>query len=250
MKFWILNCVIGLVYLFVFCDASKHKFGQHVEYGMYQSYQRTLINDINKAPKNYTIIYQYFGAKNKEVAYLEFDINVKSEGSVSSSYGKKIEAKIHINNALNVTANIYIYTMGLSVMPQFNFYREHYDTKSITFVHKKNADSSKKQLFAQNAIGRRRKGDSLLHFESRNITNSSRFPSRAFEYTGSDFITYVGFSFNSPTAMAMINTSYVGEQEFNAVAYDMNTEHFIANMSVYGIKERALQRPFQFEGVI
>ncbi|KAG4066548.1 hypothetical protein HA402_007184 [Bradysia odoriphaga] len=97
--------------------------------GMYPSYRRTLINDINKAPKNYTIIYQYFGAKNKEVAYLEFDIN-------------------------------------------------------------------------------------------------------------------------SPTAMAMINTSYVGEQEFNAVAYDMNTEHFVANMSVYGIRERALQRPFQFEGVI
>ncbi|KAG4066715.1 hypothetical protein HA402_007351 [Bradysia odoriphaga] len=134
-------------------------------------------------------------------------------------------------------------------MPQFNWLRNDYETKSMTFIYKKNADSSRKKPFAQNAVGRRREGDSLLHFESRNITNSSRFPSRAFEYSGSDFITYVGFSFNSPTAMAMINTSFIGEQEFNAVAYDMNTEHFVANMSVYGITGRTL-RPFQFEGVI
>lgn len=48
--------------------------------------------------------------------------------------------------------------------------------------------------------------------------------------------------------MVMINTSYVFEQEFNAVAYDMNTEHFVANMSVYGIE--SVFRPSNFEGVI
>ncbi len=49
--------------------------------------------------------------------------------------------------------------------------------------------------------------------------------------------------------MAMINSSFVGEREFNAIAYDMNTEHFVANMSVYGIKSLN-GRPYEFEGVI
>lgn len=48
--------------------------------------------------------------------------------------------------------------------------------------------------------------------------------------------------------MVMINTSYVGEQEINVVVYDMNTEHFVANMSVYGIKSTL--RPDGFLGII
>lgn len=48
--------------------------------------------------------------------------------------------------------------------------------------------------------------------------------------------------------MVIVNTSYVGEQEFNAVAYDLHTQHFIANMSIYGIV--AKERPDAFLGVI
>lgn len=47
--------------------------------------------------------------------------------------------------------------------------------------------------------------------------------------------------------MALINTTFVGEQEFNAVVYDMNSEQFVANMSVYGIRGH---RPDGFVGVI
>lgn len=36
--------------------------------------------------------------------------------------------------------------------------------------------------------------------------------------------------------MALINTTFVAEQDFSAVAYDMNTDHFVANMSVYGYR--------------
>lgn len=123
---------------------------------------------------------------------------MESEGHVSAyDQNKRIDAKIHINDAVNVTAIIRIYRTTLILMPNFNnWLSEDYDTKSITIVHKKNADSSRKRPFAQNAIGRRRQGDSLLHFESRNITNVSQFPSRAFEYSGSDYITYAAFSFN------------------------------------------------------
>lgn len=49
--------------------------------------------------------------------------------------------------------------------------------------------------------------------------------------------------------MVMVNTSFVGEQEFNAVVYDMNTEHFVANVSIYGIRSPFF-RPFEFEGVV
>ncbi len=46
----------------------------------------------------------------------------------------------------------------------------------------------------------------------------------------------------SPTAMALINTTFVSEKEFNAIVYDMNTEHFIANISVYGIRSKPKNR--------
>lgn len=37
--------------------------------------------------------------------------------------------------------------------------------------------------------------------------------------------------------MALVNTTYISEKDFSAVAYDMNTEHFVANMSIYGYVE-------------
>lgn len=48
--------------------------------------------------------------------------------------------------------------------------------------------------------------------------------------------------------MVMINTTFVHEQDFNAVVYDINAEHFVANMSIYGIKSSS--RPVAFLGVI
>lgn len=71
--------------------------------------------------------------------------------------------------------------------------------KSIAFVFKRNSTKTEEKPFAQNAIGRRQEGDELMHFESHNVTNYSRFPSRVFEYSGlykGEYITYVGFSFN------------------------------------------------------
>lgn len=97
-----------------------------------------------------------------------------------------------------MTATIEIYAFGIIELPSFGrWLKDDYDTKSLTFVYKKNSNKSlKTKPFAQNAIGRRRNGDKLVYFESRNVTNASRFPSRAFEYSGNAYITYVGFSFN------------------------------------------------------
>lgn len=42
--------------------------------------------------------------------------------------------------------------------------------------------------------------------------------------------------------MALVNTTFVSDKEFNAIVYDMNTEHFIANFSVYGVRSKPKNR--------
>lgn len=120
-----------------------------------------------------------------------------------------IEAKIHINNALHVTALLRIYIINplhkpppqelsdlMDIFSRKSRSPHDYGEKSIAFIYKKRSNPNKEKPAAQTTIGRRRSGDSLLHFESYNVTNNNRFPSRAFEYSGNDYITKVGFSFN------------------------------------------------------
>lgn len=40
--------------------------------------------------------------------------------------------------------------------------------------------------------------------------------------------------FQSPTAIAFINSTFLNENGFNCIVYDMNSPFFVANMSVYG----------------
>lgn len=106
---------------------------------------------------------------------------------------KNIQAKIYVNDTLKVKATLKVYKRGsYTYLPSFGQLEV---TKSFTIIYAKNAASSKNQ-FAQNAIGKRRNGDQLVYFESRNVTNVSRFPSRAIQFAGDAYITYVGFSFN------------------------------------------------------
>lgn len=49
--------------------------------------------------------------------------------------------------------------------------------------------------------------------------------------------------------MALVNTTFIGEREFNSIVYDMNTEHFVANISVYGLKN-AYKSPENRAGVL
>ncbi len=72
-------------------------------------------------------------------------------------------------------------------------------SKSFTVVYVRNATATPSTSTVTkytSSIGRRQPDDRLIHFESRNVTNHSRFPSRAFEYTGDDSITCVKFAFN------------------------------------------------------
>ncbi|KAJ6645712.1 hypothetical protein Bhyg_00920 [Pseudolycoriella hygida] len=255
-----LSVILVIIKLSV-CVADTHSWGGQVDYNTHRLYERELINDANSVPKDYVIIYKYYGAHYKPVAYIEINVNTQSSGYIRMRRGMQdayfgeredrqiFHGRVEIRDALNVTATLTIYGMGMLYMPSMGL-RKLESTKSLTFIHVKDARKNGiAKPFTRNAIGTRREGDELLYFESRNVANNSNFPSRAFDYVGHDeYITYVGFSFNSPTAMVMVNTTFVSEQEFNAVVYDLNREHFHAKMSVYGIKSS--RRPYRFVGVI
>lgn len=145
---------------------------------------------------------------------MSFDFQAESDGYVYQSNGAGVplpydlgtqtiqifDAKIHVNGAKNVKATLSIYGIGYSAISLGGFFKQQQATKSLTYINVKNAlPALNLKPFAQNSIGHRRQGDHLIHFVSRNVTNVSRFPSRSFEYSGSEqdeYITYVGFSFN------------------------------------------------------
>lgn len=112
---------------------------------------------------------------------------------------KNIDATISVPDAQNVTVTISMYGFGQNFLQTTGSYwpftKDEVSSRSYTFVYARNAKLSKKPI-ASNSLGARQQGDQLLHFESRNVTNISRFPSRAFEYSGDESITYVRFAFN------------------------------------------------------
>jgi len=252
--------IVHSVFILIFAQlidfnaGDKHTYGEytgHYDYDARRFFKRTVIDDVNKVPKSYKLHYKYFGSRFKDVDYFEIDVNVPSSGNVHVYSNLNVDATIHIDSAYNVTAIISIYgTLSAHIPRYVGFSKSDYHQKSLTFIDVRNANKNLNKNLKkhyQNSIGSRRKNDRLLFFQSKNVTNISRFPARYSSYSeDSAFINYVGFSFDSPTAIALINTTFVGEMEFNAVAYDMNAEHFVANMSVYGVR----RRPNGFVGVI
>lgn len=109
---------------------------------------------------------------------------------------KHVAATISIPNGRNVVATIKLEGYGADFRIGWPSSKKEVAPRSCAFVYVKNAVQSAERVFSSNAIGTRQPGDSLVHFESRNVTNFSRFPSRSFEYSGDVAITYVGFSFN------------------------------------------------------
>lgn len=146
----------------------------------------------------------------------DYMFQVPSTGRVNVYSEEQVDATIHINFAYNVTATISIYGSlpgtdqcyslkkkyfyeflnELASIPRYRgFPSSDYTQKSLTFVDVRNANKSLKKTY-RNSIGTRRKNDQLLFFESKNVRNISRFPSRSFSYSADAYINYVGFSFD------------------------------------------------------
>lgn len=152
---------------------------------------------------------------------------IKSEGYVHQSrgmqdayYGKKedmqkFDAQVTIKNARNVTATLKLRGMGMSALPNMGL-RKLYDTKSLIYIHVRKSNRSSNEQFYQNAIGKRRPGDELLFFESKNITNHNRFPSSSIEYSNGEYLTYASFSFSVSTNMSLLR-GY--EFSFNTIVH-------------------------------
>jgi len=241
----ILVCIFGFL-LFKQCGSDEHTYGTMKGLDFYEN---EILNTIQKVPKNYTIVFKYIGSAHSPfIDYCKIDVTATSIANFTAVDREKktVKATIHIFNATNVTATIYISGDAAKFQHSLDFvgfYHDHASknspSKSIAMIFVRNSTQSvtRKPHF-RNSIGLRQSGDELLYFESRNVTNSTRFPSRSFEYIGDDKtkITYVGFSFNSPTAIAFVNTTFVLKNEFSTIAYDMNVEHFVANVSIYGLK--------------
>ncbi len=105
-------------------------------------------------------------------------------------------ATIHIENTKNVLANVTIYESGsVTITNKFLLEGGPQNNKSLTYISIKDAFPSSKP-YVRSSIGKRQKGDKLLHFESKNVMNYNRFPSKAFSYHGTEYLTYVRFSFN------------------------------------------------------
>lgn len=125
-------------------------------------------------------------------------LKANSTGVINVS-GLNVNAKVNIHNAQHAKASVSVF--GTSNLP-FGYMQafrqmEQIHCKSLTYIYvKKTLPPTVQKLYAQNSIGNRRHGDQLIHFESRNVTNSSKFPSRGFQYAGDEYLTYVGFSFN------------------------------------------------------
>lgn len=116
---------------------------------------------------------------------------------------ENVDATIHINSAYNVTAIISIYGSLAAYIPKYvGFSRSVYIQKSLTYIHVRNATRTNRgskivNKNYENTIGMRRRHDRLLFFESKNVRNNSRFPSRSFSHSADDeYISYVGFSFD------------------------------------------------------
>ncbi|XP_037046648.1 uncharacterized protein LOC119081670 [Bradysia coprophila] len=247
--------IVCLLLILNKCVSDEHIYGKKKGLDFYTN---KVLNATQAIPKNYTILFEYVGsATSPLVDYCKITTNVNSTANFTLVEREKkiVKATIHIPNAMNVTASIELSGDAAEFQHSLQFskvFPEHAsknaESRSLAMVFVKNAvPSVEAKQYSQNAIGVRQYGDELLYFESRNVTNVSRFPSRSFEYVEDDktHITYVGFSFNSPTAIAFINSTFILKQELSAIAYDMNTEHFMANVSIYGFRNFGLETTYK-----
>ncbi|KAJ6643969.1 hypothetical protein Bhyg_08934 [Pseudolycoriella hygida] len=251
MKFfgWIF-LLVKLTVLVVTIEGSLHTWGEKDHgYGLdVISLETKLVDYVSTTPKDFRIVYQYIPNYVDRPSYIGINVNGESDGSIRHSTIRQwykfyeefkevpvITAIIHPHNTYNFQANLTIYkklTYSLELGPSNN--------KSFKFLYMRDAHSSVKP-YVQTSIGQRQSGDQLLHFESKIVRNYTKFPLRVFSYDGTESNEYLTCS---RTAMALVNQSYVGDQEFNSVVYDMNSERFAANFSVYGIK--SMSRPNGF----
>lgn len=143
--------------------------------------------------------------------------------------------------------------------------------QSITIVNVQGGNPKPQPSIWHNSIGQRQPDDRLIHFSSQNVTIQSNFAASLFEFVGSQqqAISCVRFSFDvryylnkiniifakhislfmqSPTAVAFLNSSFIHENEFSAIVYDLSAVMFVANVSIFGYDE--VFKPVTYQSIL
>lgn len=173
-------------------------------------------------------------------------------------------ASITIPNAVNVVVTLTLNGYDLRFMqntdsgtwkmlynnrPQF--------AQSFTIVNVQGGKPKPTPSVWHNAVGQRQPDDRLIHFASQNVTMQSNFAANLFEFVGGagQAISCVRFTFDvnyvynywnvfnsnimylilqSATAVAFVNSTFIEENQFSAIVYDLSAYNFIANVSIFG----------------
>lgn len=189
-----------------------------------------------------------------------------------------ISATLHITNGTDVEMWVRIFGFGASMSSRIFtdpwtvdiIGDKLFEPKSFALVYAHNTTQTRHPLIH---MGARQPGDHLLKFDSKLIqrTSTTNFPESEFEYHQTDaYLTQVSFSFSvnvsfyadpyysfsnifvvslqSPTAILFVNSTNIGDNNFDAVVYDLNRPEFTANMSVYGYFEN--EKPRKWHSII
>lgn len=108
---------------------------------------------------------------------------------------------VHVVNGTKVKASVTIFSepdlfryMDMSFLNDNSVKPK---PSSFAIVHVRRANATRQELkTSQSSVGTRQLGDKLIFFDSKHVTNTSRFPEDAFEFNGGQSITSVQFSFN------------------------------------------------------
>ncbi|XP_031630808.1 uncharacterized protein LOC116345515 [Contarinia nasturtii] len=247
--------VFFLILLTKFCSCDDLSYGRE-EDNLKPLFEKVLFSQHLDQPKNYTLIFKYIASESSpNITFAKFEVpGTKTQGSidVSKEKGKEktLQAQLNIVNGTNIHVTCKIYGPSVNLLDAATLGRMSSSTennpKTVTVIYGHNTSKTRNRKVN---LGLRQTGDKLINFQRKNVTLSYRFPEAEFECKDkNNSITSVAFSFDSPTAIAFINSTYLSEHQVNVIAYDLNNPYFEANMSVYGYDSRV--KPDSYKPIV
>jgi len=229
----LLCCLIVLV-LNESVFAGEHKAGT-LQPGDRLAYDKAIFLKNTNNPTNYTVIFKYLAPESShQINYVLIRTLSQSNATVEIKQepGKErfVQSIINIINGTDVSIMASIYKASISM----NLFALDRNTRPKVFIvgYAHNTTQTRDRKIN---LGQRQQGDEMIGFESKNVTLKNRFAEHEFLFNAPNkFITSVGFSFSTPTAVAFVNSTFLKKDSLDVIVYDLNSPYFIANMSVYG----------------
>jgi len=251
--------VFGIVFIAT-CNAIVHNTGES-DLLQIELFSKVLFERTTVQPTNYTIIFKYIGTEfSTPLNYIVIDTHSQKnstcyfEVNQENDQEKIVQATVSIINGTDVKVTAHVWgSIGALINDNMNpqkkmkiLLNKDDDAKTFTVIYKHNATQTRYRKFN---LGQRQFDDKQLHFETQNVTIGFRFAEKEFKYNDpTKCITAISFSFESPTANAFINSTFIKEHEFDAIVYDLNFPFFVANMSVYGYDH--FDKPASYKSIV